>query len=252
VTPRGPRPTRRPLVLSVGLHALVITVLLWVAEPPEPMVFESFKIELVSPPPEPAREEMPSPVEALVIERPDPEPESPAQELPPPPEDTAPPPEDDPLPEPEPEVEVEDNPPPPAEEADPATTETDEDPVEESGEDVNVRLEGLQRDYPAYYDNIIRQIDRCFRPPRGSFSTTVYFEIRRDGTVSSLRFVERSGDQAFDLEALGAVECAGQGRFGPLPEDLPYDVLPVQFNFRPRGLEGLGVITEASPTKMSR
>jgi hypothetical protein len=53
--------------------------------------------------------------------------------------------------------------------------------------------------------------------------------------VSGLRFVQRSGIPDFDLAALAAVgDCAGRGRFGALPEDLPYDRLPVQFTFQPR------------------
>jgi hypothetical protein len=47
--------------------------------------------------------------------------------------------------------------------------------------------------------------------------------------------MSRSGSTAFDFEAIGAVECAGQGRFGQLPDELPYDRLPVQFDFRPTG-----------------
>ena len=37
---------------------------------------------------------------------------------------------------------------------------------------------------------------------------------------------------AFDFEALGAVECAGKGRFGALPEELPFDRLPVEFTIK--------------------
>ncbi|GIS81303.1 MAG: hypothetical protein CM1200mP14_28690 [Gammaproteobacteria bacterium] len=38
--------------------------------------------------------------------------------------------------------------------------------------------------------------------------------IEREGTVADMRFLSRSGSTAFDFEAIGAVECAGQGRFG--------------------------------------
>ncbi len=96
-------------------------------------------------------------------------------------------------------------------------------------------MEGLRRDYPAYYNNIIRQINRCFRPPGGSWRTVVYFVIQRDGTVRDIDFVERSGSVAFDFRAMEAVECAGQGRFGALPEDLPWDAMPIRFEFRPTG-----------------
>ena len=95
-------------------------------------------------------------------------------------------------------------------------------------------MEGLRRDYPEYYNNIIRQIDRCFRwQGAGNLETSVSFVIRRDGAVSDLEFVTRSGNTSFDFAAMGAVECAGQGRFGPLPEDLPYESLPVLFDFTP-------------------
>jgi hypothetical protein len=97
-------------------------------------------------------------------------------------------------------------------------------------------MEGLRRDYPEYYNNIIRQIQRCFRPPPGAnLETVIYFAIQRDGTVRDIRFVTRSGNAAFDFEAMGAVECAGRGRLGPLPEDLPYESQPVNFQFRPSG-----------------
>jgi TonB family protein len=98
-------------------------------------------------------------------------------------------------------------------------------------------MEGLRRDYPAYYDNIIRQMSRCFRwRETGDFEAVVRFVVSRDGTVSGARLVQRSGNPEFDFEALGAVECAGRpGRLGPLPEDLPWEELPIQFSFRPQG-----------------
>jgi hypothetical protein len=63
----------------------------------------------------------------------------------------------------------------------------------------------------------------------------VFFYIERDGSVTDMDFVGRSGNSEFDFSALGAVECAGRGRFGPLPDDLPYERLPIQFKFEPRG-----------------
>jgi outer membrane biosynthesis protein TonB len=58
------------------------------------------------------------------------------------------------------------------------------------------------------------------------------FLIHRDGTISNLRFVKRSGVYAFDLEAQGAIE-AGAHAFGPLPAGFSDDVLPVIFSFDP-------------------
>lgn len=103
------------------------------------------------------------------------------------------------------------------------------------GTDVaNIRTEGIDFPYPGYLENIVRQIALRFRPPRGSpLKAEVMFLIRRDGTVSGFRFVQRSGSFTFDLEAQGAVESAANA-FGPLPAGFSDDVLPVMFSFDPR------------------
>jgi TonB family protein len=175
------------------------------------------------------------PQEELVVERPEPEPPVEAEPLPAPPEETKDPEPEPPVEDPEPEPRRD---PPPTTEPEPTTAPPSEERAEEGGADVNVRLEGLRRDYPAYYNSIILEIRKCFRPPAGNARAVVYFVIRRDGTVSDARLVERSGNAAFDYAALGAVECAGGGRFGPLPDDLPYERLPIQFTFEPQRLGG--------------
>ena len=103
------------------------------------------------------------------------------------------------------------------------------------GTDVaNIRTEGIDFPYPGYLENIVRQIALRFRPPRGSpLKAEVMFLIRRDGSVSGFRFLQRSGSFTFDLEAQGAVESAGAA-FGPLPSGFRDDVLPVMFSFDPR------------------
>jgi len=103
------------------------------------------------------------------------------------------------------------------------------------GTDVaNIRTEGIDFPFPGYLENIVRQIALRFRPPRASaLKAEVMFLIRRDGTISGFRFVQRSGSFAFDLEAQGAVESAAS-RFGPLPDGFRDDVLPVMFSFDPR------------------
>jgi outer membrane biosynthesis protein TonB len=226
---------------SITLHAALFGVG-WLStfhRPPE-FEFLTFEIELVSPPAAVQAEERTPPREELVVERPEPEPAPPEPEADQPTlEAERPPPEPEPEPvrrEPEPEPEPE----PPQPDPEPAPATSPEPPPEEppatSGEGINVRLEGLRRDYPEYYNNIIRQIQRCFRwQGGGSWETKVTFVIRRDGSVNDLEFVARSGNTSFDFEAMGAVDCAGQGRFGPLPEDLPYETLPVLFDFRPIG-----------------
>ena len=238
---RGDGPSRKSLLKSFLLHSLLLVAfLISPLVSPEPLQFESFQIEIVSGPPADVSEApLPTPdQEEVVVETPDPEPPQPEVEETPPPPD---PEEDTPVEEEEeetpPEEEEPPTPTPPPTDTAPPSADTAATEEDASGADVNVRLEGLKQDYPLYYESIIAQIQACWRPPRGAgrLTTVVYFEIRRDGTVSDIRFVERSGDPTFDYEARGAVECAGAGRFGPLPEDLPYDRLPVQFTFEPRG-----------------
>jgi outer membrane biosynthesis protein TonB len=227
---------RRAMVLSIGLHAALFA-LAWLSTLSRGREFEfiTYEIELVSPPPAVQAEQSTPAQEELVVERPRPE-------RPPEPE-----------PEPEPQVRVEEpepaprepaptpepDPPPPAATAVPAAgpEPTREPDPARTGEGLNVRMEGLRRDYPEYWNNIIRQIQRCFRPPSGNWQASVTFVIRRDGSVADLAFVQRSGNATFDFEAMGAVECAGQGRFGPLPADLPYEIQPIRFEFRPSGGE---------------
>ena len=221
--------------MSVGLHGGLFTLALFTSLiDPTPMEFVTYEIEMVSPPPAVQAEIQPA-TEELVVEPPEPAPlleEEPEQEVVPIEEP------DDPEPEPSPEenrpteelTEVEE------EETPPSAPDPPPEEIEDSGEGINVRLEGVRRDYPAYYNNIIRQIFNCFRwRGGGNWEATVFFTIEREGTVTDMRFTSRSGSTAFDFEAIGAVECAGQGRFGQLPDELPYDRLPVQFDFRPPG-----------------
>lgn len=209
------------------------------------------EVELVSPaPPESADAEEEATTEVAVET---PEPAAPEPEpVPPEPEVTV---EEEPEPsteedKEEPEPVMMDDPPTPAEietpdelaeEEAPAVVTEPEEEAEETGEEINVRLEGVRRDYPLYYENIIRQINRCFRrPATGSWETTIGFAILADGSVTDARFLARSGNAEFDFRALRAVvDCAGKGRFGPLPEELPYDRLPVAFDFKPSGGEGM-------------
>lgn len=195
--------------------------------------FVAYEIDLVSPPPAAQAEEPQPAVEELVVERPEPEPEPiepesdvvAIEEPEPEPEPEPTPPEPEPTPEPEPE------PAPAASVEPPAETEPDR-----SGEGINVRMEGLRRDYPEYYNNIIRQIGRCFYSrwrQGGNWETVIAFTLGRDGVASDLEFLQRSGNVSFDFEAMGAIDCAGQGRFGPLPEDLPWNELRISFTFEP-------------------
>jgi protein TonB len=103
------------------------------------------------------------------------------------------------------------------------------------GADVaNVRTEGIDFPYPGYLQNVVRQIALQFKPSANSaLRAEVSFLIRRDGSISGLRLVTRSGSFSFDQDAMGSVEAASHS-FGPLPQGFTDDVLPVIFSFDPR------------------
>lgn len=102
----------------------------------------------------------------------------------------------------------------------------------------NVETPGLAFPYPEYLQNIVAQVYRRWDRPRSNapLRAEVFFTIQRDGTVSEIRFISRSGNFSFDLGAQGAVEAAANANaFGPLPDGFREDVLPVSFFFTPRG-----------------
>ncbi|MDE2762005.1 MAG: TonB C-terminal domain-containing protein [Gemmatimonadota bacterium] len=167
-----------------------------------------------------------APEDELVVETP---------EDPPPAEEEAPIPEPEPEPEPEPDsaetpLPAEEPPPPDPEEAAPTAEPEDGDDA------VTRRVEAFRRDYPEYYENIQNQIERCFRwQGSGRLEVLVTFRIRRDGTTTGMEVAEPSGNHAFDIDALGAVECAGMNdRLGPLPDEYPFSILPVRFTITSR------------------
>lgn len=246
-------PGRGPVFASVAVHVLVVLGA-WIGEAffdPDPVLFEAIEIVMVSPPPSIQGDfnPQPEPPPEVEVETPDPSPPAPEELPPPPPEEerpaerTPPPPEQrrpEPEPRPAPPQPTPQRTPPPQpveeEEAPPSTT-PDPTPAPVSGMDIEIRMEGLRRDYPEYYNHITTQVARCFRwQGGGNLAAVVRFGIRRDGTIdaSETATVESSGDLVFDLTAEGAVECAGT-RLRPLPDDLPGDVLPIQFRFRPAG-----------------
>jgi outer membrane biosynthesis protein TonB len=106
-----------------------------------------------------------------------------------------------------------------------------------TGTDVaTVSLPGVTFPYPGYLKNIVSEVYRRWhRPPNNApLEAEVMFLIHRDGSISDIQFIKRSGNFAFDLEAQGAIEGAGTAKaFGPLPEAYPADVLPVSFFFNP-------------------
>lgn len=100
-----------------------------------------------------------------------------------------------------------------------------------------VSTEGVEFPFPEYTDNIWTQVRRRWQRPEQSLplEAEVSFFVHRDGSVSDIRFVKRSGNFAFDLEAQGAVEEAGRMKaFGPLPARWGSDVLFIRFFFTGR------------------
>jgi outer membrane biosynthesis protein TonB len=105
------------------------------------------------------------------------------------------------------------------------------------GEGVDVHLEGEDFPYPEYLENIILQLNRYFRwSGAGNLEAKIGFEIMRNGSVRRVRVLKKSGNINFDLEAVSAIEQAGQrGAFGPLPKGWVNDRLPIAFSFLPPG-----------------
>ena len=97
-----------------------------------------------------------------------------------------------------------------------------------------VKTEGVEFPYPEYLRNIVAQVYRQWHRPKGNASlrSEVQFLVHRDGSISGVRFIRRSGSFGFDLEAQGAIERASSA-FGQLPDGFANDVLPVHFFFDP-------------------
>lgn len=104
-----------------------------------------------------------------------------------------------------------------------------------TGSDVaTVSTEGIEFPYPEYLQNIVEQVLRRWQRPQEStpLEAEVSFMVHRDGQITDLQFIKRSGNFAFDLEAQGAVEEAGRFKaFGALPDGWVPDVLFVRFYF---------------------
>ncbi len=102
-----------------------------------------------------------------------------------------------------------------------------------------IKTEGVEFPFPGYLQNLVSQVYRRWRPgsSNAALEAEVFFFVHRDGSVTGLQFIQRSGSFGFDLEAQGAIEAAARaGAFGPLPAGYGPDVLPVSFYFNPRSV----------------
>ena len=211
------RGSNSALVGSMILHGVAGALILVPGDAPSQLP-PVYKVELVAaprPPPRPQRrrpEVEQRPAEQTVPTRPQPQRQEP-----------------DPVPV---EVQEETEPAPPT---NPDTLPPDVEPS--TGQDAaTVNTSGVEFPFPEYLRNIVAQVHRRWQRPSGnvSFRAEVQFFIHRDGSVSNFRFVTRSGNFGFDLEAQGAIEAAANaGAFGPLPEGFASGVLPVSFFFDP-------------------
>ncbi|MEX2529764.1 MAG: TonB C-terminal domain-containing protein [Gemmatimonadota bacterium] len=239
------RPGRGAITASLVLH-VVFLVVAWLAHraADQPIEYMQYEIQLVSMADLEVQEDVAlTQPEELVVEEPD-EPEIPEVVE----EESDPIPDPIPIPEVEQEEVQEEEEEVVEEEVREEVTEQQQEEIAETTEeavseeltspDIAVRMEGLQRDYPEYYREILAQIRACFRwQGDENWTTVLRFVISSDGRIpgGSIQRHRGSGHLAFDLAAVGAVECAGAGRISPLPADLPFDELPIQFTFSPQG-----------------
>ena len=220
-----------PLGVSAALHLTVAAALLLARpEAPRPMP-PVYKVDLVAAPPGPR---------AIGVVNPPPAPSPPVQQPPPPRPVTAPKAAPPPT-----KTAVPSRTPPRAATpvTQPSTAKTTTPapaagggPTGGAGADVaTIRTAGIEFPYPGYLSNIVRQIALRFQPDdaASTLRADVYFRILRNGTVTDIRILNKSGNYAFDLEAQGAIEAAARS-FGPLPAGFTEDALPVIFSFDPR------------------
>ena len=217
-----PPPGNSPLALvgTVLVHGAAIALLYVAAADARQPMPPTYRVRLVAAPePTPdarrAPEAVDRPAAAPVAPAPRPAPRSTAAKTPPPPE-------------------ADDQP----REAAPRTTpQTAPLPGERpsTGDDVaTVSTEGIEFPFPEYLEHIVSEVLRRWQRPSQStpLEAEVSFFVHRDGSVTGLRFIKRSGNFGFDLEAQGAVEEAGRYRaFGELPVGWASEVLFVRFYF---------------------
>lgn len=105
------------------------------------------------------------------------------------------------------------------------------------GADLPVTLEGRPFEYPWYLEELVRKIERNWRPGTGAMKTTIYFRITSGGRITETRVETSSGSFLFDQAAQRAVRASDP--MPPLPDGYSGDYLGVYFDFdssvRPSG-----------------
>lgn len=201
----------RPLFASLILHALVaLGMALLAARGAARTMPPVYQVSLVS-----AATVAPQP------RRPEPEPEEPVEEEAPPEPEAK-----EKIPDPEKEPEK------PREQPIRETPDPGPEVDRESGPDLPVSLEGRPFKFPWYLEQLVRKIERNWRPSSNTLKATVYFRIASDGRLSDIRIAEESGNFLFDQAARRAVEASAP--MPPLPDEYGGDYLGVYFDFDTR------------------
>ena len=200
----------RSLLASAALHlaAALVVVLLAVRGPTRPLP-PVYQVNLVS-----------AATLAAQPRRPEPQPEETVEEETPPEPEAV---EKVPDPEREPERQA----PQPREtpRAGPTTG-------QETGPDLPITLEGRPFRFPWYLEQLVRKIERNWRPSTNTMRATIYFRIARNGRISEIEVSETSGNFLFDQAAQRAVEASAP--MPPLPGEYDGDYLGVFFDFDTR------------------
>lgn len=198
---------RRALAASILLHALVATGvwILALGRPDRSRLPPVYQVSLVS-----AAEVAPKRT------RPEPRPPEPVEEEEPEPEEVVPEPDETPTDQPKPR---EDRP----------TPRAGPERAESPGVDSPVTLEGKPFPFPWYLDQLVRKIERNWRPTSNTLSATIHFRIDASGRLGEVEVHEKSGNFMFDQAAKRAVEAANP--LPPLPDDYEGDWLGVYFVF---------------------
>lgn len=228
-----------PLGFSALLHVSLLGVLLWGFRSSPPVKLPPmYKVNIVAAPAGPRA------IGEVRPPSPTPEPPPAAEVTPPRSREVAPTPNRVPTAKPAPAAPTRATPVPPSTTPKSSSSQTPAPragggPTGGRGSDVaTVKTDGVDFPFPGYLNNIVRQIALNFKPsnPNAPLRAEISFLIRRDGTVSGIKYITKSGVYSFDLEAKGAIERAAKS-FGPLPDGFSDDVLPVVFSFDPKFLQ---------------
>ena len=201
----------RSLLASAVLHlaAALVVVLLALRGPTRAPLPPVYQVNLVS-----------AATLAAQPRRPEPQPEETVEEeAPPEPEEV------EKIPDPEREPERPEPQPRETPRAGPPT-------AQETGPDLPITLEGRPFRFPWYLEQLVRKIERNWRPSTNTMRATVYFRIARNGRISEIEVSETSGNFLFDQSAQRAVEASAP--MPPLPGEYDGDYLGVYFDFDTR------------------